>query len=628
MRIGIDVYAVQSLSRERGIGRYGRELVKALLATDRGHEFVLYVHPGLPREYVPEDLDGTIRLLPAQPAADGQWGFDALNEIARTNPDDLDVLLMTDMLNPYEPYPDSGPPPLPYRGRPLMACVVYDLIPFLFQERYLREPRYGASFYRRLERVGRYDLLLAISEATRADCQDMLGLGRDRVVSISTGGNGQFFVPDRSEPPPLSTRKALADLGIDAPFVLNLGGMDDRKNLHGLVDAFGLLPEALKRSHQLVIACHINAGYAADLTRQAEKYHAADRLVITGSVSDEVLRILYQRCAAFVFPSHFEGFGLPILEAMHCGAPVVAGNNSSQIEVVGDAGLLVNTRDAVEIASKLARILEDPALAADLSTRGLEQSRRFSWEITANRTLAALEEAQARKESSHRRPRWRRDPAHRSTIAVFSPLPPRPAPYNHDSARLIASLLDHYHVHIYHASGYVPNIGIADNRLACFDHRMFRRMARTVNYQAVLYQTGELDPHSSFVSGTMQSDPGIVTLHAIDEPCDHLHDDTRAVLLTRPEDQEAFLARRPDLSGRVHVVPRPTDPDDRAAWSAVVASYIEFIESTQEGMGDGLTVPPVEKAREGRHEAVVQADRIGDVGRHGAGPKALRAQGG
>ena len=120
------------------------------------------------------------------------------------------------------------------------------------------------------------------------------------------------------------------------------------------------------------------------------KPESATRWSSPARSATQTLRTLYRRCAAFAFPSLYEGFGLPLLEAMLCGAAVVAGNNSSQPEVVGDAGLLANVADPTDLAAKLAQLLQDPALAATLRTRALVRARQFRWEQTAERALAVL----------------------------------------------------------------------------------------------------------------------------------------------------------------------------------------------------------------------------------------------
>ena len=156
--------------------------------------------------------------------------------------------------------------------------------------------------------------------------------------------DGQFFVPDRTEPMPAKSRSLLHMLGITGPFVYSVGSFEYRKNLWGLIEAFAMLPVELRQAHQLVLNYALSGPDRERVRQYARDQGVADQLMLTDRLSDTALRVLYQRCAAFVFPSSYEGFGLPILEAMHCGTPVIAGNNSSQFEVVGDAGAVVQRR--------------------------------------------------------------------------------------------------------------------------------------------------------------------------------------------------------------------------------------------------------------------------------------------
>ena len=158
-------------------------------------------------------------------------------------------------------------------------------------------------------------------------------------MTIGTASDGGFFVPDRTDPMPAESQSLLHELGITRPFVFSLGGWDHRKKPWGLIDAFAMLPAELRQAHQLVLTYGVPESERERLRQYAQERGVTDQLVLTDRLADTALRTLYQRCAAFVFWSLYEGFGLPILEAMHCGAPVIAGNNSSQIEVVGDAGL-------------------------------------------------------------------------------------------------------------------------------------------------------------------------------------------------------------------------------------------------------------------------------------------------
>ena len=275
-----------------------------------------------------------------------------------------------------------------------MAAVVYDLIPLLFQEEYFpggRGRSSCAATSRALNRLRSYDAVLAISESTRSDFLSLLGLSPDRVVTIGAASDGRFFVPDRTDPMPAESRKLLSVLGITRPFVFSVGDMDYRKNPWGLIDAFAMLPDELRRSHQLVLSYVLSEGgprpgAAVRPRPRRRRPVGGDRLALGLGVAGRCISVARPSSS----PRSYEGFGLPILEAMHCGAPVVAGNNSSQIEVVGDAGLLFNVADAGELAGHLVRLLEEPDRARELGERAVVQARRFSWEATADKALEVL----------------------------------------------------------------------------------------------------------------------------------------------------------------------------------------------------------------------------------------------
>jgi glycosyltransferase involved in cell wall biosynthesis len=510
VRIGIEMVAVQSpWSRLRGIGRFSYHFVTALLAQAPEVEFVLYVHDGLPTDRVPHAPNARTVLLRREPEHGEQTLHDVMDRLARRNPDHLDLLLP---LSPMELYGGYGPPAKPLNSLAL-ATVVYDLIPFVFQEDYLDHPPSAIRLYDRLQDLKRYDVLLAISEATRADVFRLLGLPADRVVTIHCASEDRFFEPDRAEPLPLASAKVLRRLGIDRPFIFNLGGMDernDRKNLFGLIDAFGLLPEPLRQSHQLVISCFMNEAFAGRLRRRAGERGIENRLILTNEIDDETLRVLYQRCAVFAFVSFYEGFGLPLLEAMQCGAAVVGGNNSSQIEVIGDAGLLANTHDPADIAAKLEKVLSNRAVAADLRKRAVEQAKKYSWEKTARTALEAIGRAVETRKG--RRLRVDRSHAPKPRLAVFSPFPPKVSGISDYIVQLLAHWKEHYAIDLFHEVGYVPDLGLSSHEFGCHDYRLFERLAAIRPYRGIIYQMGNSVYHR-FVYETLLRHPGIITLH-------------------------------------------------------------------------------------------------------------------
>ncbi len=545
--------AVQSpWTRSRGIGRLSQNLVDALLTHDRKNEYVLYFHEDLPKDGVRVQDRARFATLQPDPQRGETTLHDPVDRLARTNPDSLDILLL---LSPFDLHGGYAPPAKPLNGLK-MASYVYDAIPFLFQEHYLTEPLVATAMYRNLERLRRYDVLMSCSESTRADFLRLLGLADRQIVNVSCDTRAGYFVPDRSEPLPVATARVLNDLGIDRPFVFNLGGMDpglDRKNLFGLIEAFRLLPDSLRLTHQLVLTCSMTDEFANRLRHFAADRGVADRLVLTNEVADSVVRILYQRCAAFAAASLYEGFGLNLLEAMRCGAAVVAGNNSSQPEVVGDGGLLVNAPDPTDIAEKLARILADKAFARELGRKGLEQSHRFHWETTARRVVEALSDAPGW--SLPPRLRSPRSTAPRPRIAVMSPFAPKVSGISDYTGVLIEHLKADYAIDLYHDVGYVPEPGLGSPEFGCHDYRVFARRAEVLNYDAVIYQMGNSGYHK-FVYETMATHPGIVTLHDFslagfqhwysghaDAPANHFR---REIELFDPRRAREILARLAD----------------------------------------------------------------------------------
>jgi glycosyltransferase involved in cell wall biosynthesis len=393
MRIGIDMLGDQSAGRTRGVGRYTRGLVTHLVAQS-SHDVVLYYHEGLPRTRQSWPRLVETRGLPGAPPPAGL--YHAIERLARLNPDALDLLLLTCPLENYEGYL----PPFPARGGARLAAIVYDLIPLVFPTYYLRHPALDRSYQRALEALRQYDLLLTISAATRRDVMQWLGMRGDRVVNIGAASEHERFFPERGETQFREDRSRLRALAVREPFVYGVSALDFRKNLTGLLAAFELLPPHLRDTHQLVLTCAggDDAGRARELIARSA---VADRVLLTGPIDDEALAALYRRAAAFVFPSRYEGFGLPLLEAMQCGAVVVAGDNSSQVEVVGDAGLLADVDDAADLANRLARLLEDRPLAHELRRRASRQAQSFAGPQTARRAWNALERSANAPRAAH-----------------------------------------------------------------------------------------------------------------------------------------------------------------------------------------------------------------------------------
>jgi glycosyltransferase involved in cell wall biosynthesis len=249
----------------------------------------------------------------------------------------------------------------------------------------------------RLKRgLARASEVIAVSEATRRDVQQLAGVPSDRLRLVYNAPDPGFSVSDGAGEDEERSR-IMERYQIQRPFLLYAGNIRRHKNIPRLVEAFAVVRGQLA-SHpayhdlRLVIIGDNISQYPA--VRQAVIRSRSEHVVrFLGFVPFETLRYFYQTAAAFVFPSRYEGFGLPPIEAMACGTPVVTSNVSSLPEVVGDAAVLINPENVFDIVRGIREVLLDDELRATLITRGREQAARFSWSRTARQVLEIYQEA-------------------------------------------------------------------------------------------------------------------------------------------------------------------------------------------------------------------------------------------
>jgi len=221
------------------------------------------------------------------------------------------------------------------------------------------------------------DAVITISHNSKKDLVDLFHLPPERVHVIYPGVESIFHPL-----PPATFKPVLERYGIEGPYILTVGMLDPRKNLPLLVQAFSLLvSERGLKGLRLIITGP--KGWDLEKAWPDPPQHLKERIVLTGHVPRQDLPALYNGAAVFCYPSLYEGFGLPILEALACGTPVVTANTSSMPEVTGDGGIMVSPTDAIAMAEAIRRILEDSALREDLSRKALKQAENFSWQQAA-----------------------------------------------------------------------------------------------------------------------------------------------------------------------------------------------------------------------------------------------------
>jgi len=271
--------------------------------------------------------------------------------------------------------------PLVYPGR--LVVTIHDIIHVLFPE--FLPHSLGFAYARLLIRVAvrRASRVIVVSQTTADDLRRLFGASEARMRVIPNGIHGEFFAAGDPE----ADGQVLAHLGVRRPYLLHVGNYKPHKNVEGVLKAYQILVNSgAAEVPPLVLA----GAFAPDgeLARRAVGMGLKDRVRCLGHLERRELAALFRRGAAFVYPTLYEGFGLPVLEAMACGLPVVAGDVAAIREVAGDGVLRVNPRDVVELAEALRRVVEQPELRAHLRERGREAAARYRWRQAAAATVA------------------------------------------------------------------------------------------------------------------------------------------------------------------------------------------------------------------------------------------------
>jgi glycosyltransferase involved in cell wall biosynthesis len=276
-------------------------------------------------------------------------------------------------LSPYYKGPVRAPCPV--------VLTIHDLYFINYPGRH--RPVYEAIVTRAARAyAGRATAIISDSEYSKREIVARLGVSAAKVSVVPVALGAEFK-------PASLTAAARARYALTSPYVLYVGNFNPHKNIARLIRGFALLPGPVRSRHWLVLAGGYGDG-RPELARLAESLGLTDRVIFAGRVEDADLPALYAEAAVYVTPSLEEGFGSTVLEAMACGAPVVTSNRAALPEVVGDAGLLFDAEHEREIASVLARVLSDPALADDLRRRSLARAGLYTPARTTGRILTLL----------------------------------------------------------------------------------------------------------------------------------------------------------------------------------------------------------------------------------------------
>jgi len=405
MRILIDMQGTQSpTSKNRGVGRYTLEMAKALIAVAQSKHEILLVANGSFPESLEQIRKEFKNCLPpknikcwqqhANPVAgiDGNSWRKSAAELSREwylSQLHGDIIWSTNLQEGWFDSAVTSVKRIPSNS--LWCTTLHDVIPLLYPEKYL-STHIKSWYEEKIAFAKKSDVILTVSEYSKREICRLLKVNQKKVVVATNAYNPEIFNSHSID------FTCCADIVGDVKpekYVLYTGGADDHKNLHRLISAFGLLPPNLKTDYSLVMVGGDVKGQEQHLRALAFESGIEDRnLVFTGFVSDHQLVNLYSCCALLVHPAYSEGFGLPVLEALATGAPVIGADAASIPEIIDYEDALFDPFNVIEMATKIESVLTNRQFRINLIEKGKKRAAEFSWLVSARRVCEAFENAQ------------------------------------------------------------------------------------------------------------------------------------------------------------------------------------------------------------------------------------------
>lgn len=532
MKIVIDLQCCQTEARTRGIGRYTEGHIRAIVEQGGAHDFVFLLNSKFLDQS--EDIVRSINLWSSlgkiavyeYPDVRRDWQDRVIREnIGNVLRNDRIESLSPDIFHASSLFEGDSVwgRALAYTALPrspiIRSAILYDFVPLLYPKEYLREWPVSNWYKRTLAVARRLDVALAISDATKRDAERFLKLDPAKVANIYGGVDERFRILPSDE---AHVGKVWTRLDPTQPFVLYLGGPDPRKNLDGALEAFAFASSALTIKYKFVVAFGVTDGDALRLRQKAGELGIYNSLVILGFVEDADLVELYNACSLFIFPSLYEGLGLPVIEAMRCGAPVLVGDNSSLKEIVTDPEFRFDASSSTNMAAAISRALTSPAMLAQMRSYSVQRSKDFTWAKSARATIDAWFEACSTRVVHSISAIQKRLPR----IAMFTPLPPVRSGIADYSADFIPVLTRFANLEIFVED--ISNVDFEHPDVMISHHTEFTLCSD--QFDAVVYQIGN-SPYHHYMLPYMQRFPGIAVIH--DAYLGHLSHD--------PENPERFI---------------------------------------------------------------------------------------
>lgn len=506
MNIAIDVLAILGPdSKNRGIGNYATSQLKQLFRMDKSNRYFLlnfYEDISLKEllDYSDNVSEHYFYLGPDNFLSRNTEFKPIFGELVKRfiSENRIDIYYLT------SPFDDHISYDVEWFGKVKLITTLYDIIPYIFKDKYLNSKEALDKYLGWAKNVTASDKVLAISQSAKNDLVGHFQVDPSRIDVIYAGVEDCFRVMNLTDDEKEEVKERYK---IKNPFIMCPAGDDERKNIAGVIEAYSKLPAPLISQYQLVVVCKLSQGSMERYKKLADKFNLVGRVVFTNFVPLEDLVKLYNMAHVVAFPSKYEGFGLPVVEAMACGAPVLTSNNSSLGEIANGAAILVDPFNTDDIARGLAEILEMPN-HGDMIKRGFERVKQFGWNDVASKTLAAFQEAAIRE----RKASETEQKAENRKIAFFTPLPPIESGIADYSADILNKLSNDFEIDVFIDDHYTPNIDFGDN-VKIYPHHKFPGMKN--RYREYVFQMGNSEYHVYMINYIQEcaGKRGVLVLH-------------------------------------------------------------------------------------------------------------------
>lgn len=504
MNIAVDVQPLISpTSKNRGIGNYNKDQLRLLIEKDNKNNYIFF--NAYNDDSISEILD--VNLSEFNNVKDihiytGEMQYLIKNkEYAQVFGEIVKKFLLDNKIDVFyftSPFDYWDIFNIEWFESVSTIATVYDIIPFLFPNRYLPDDNSRKWYMKIIQFIKKVDRIVAISESVKEDLIKHVGISEDKIDVIYAGIDKRYKKLDS-----ISDEIQIKEkYGIDSEFIMCTGGADPRKNMNELIIAYSKLPEELKNKYKLAIVCSLHKEGEIELRETAEKFNVSGRVVMTNFVPFDHLLKLYNMASLMAFPSQYEGFGLPVIEAMACGTKVLTSNNSSLGEIAEGAATIVDPFDIKSITEGLKTALNDLNSGEFLE----EMDKRvnlYTWENTVKLTMESISKIQFKKKLEGLE--YSRD-----NIAMFTPLPPIKSGISDYSYDIIMALCQYFDIDVYVDDNYTGNPFDSNEHVEVYNHREYK--ANKNKYCDTIFQVGNSEFHI-YMFDYIKKYRGTVVLH-------------------------------------------------------------------------------------------------------------------